>query len=62
MFLRTSGNSADTSLPSVIAIMVFCIDSFLHNELEKLSSGEVVVLPFVGILRAVQGVNTCAKG
>ena len=33
MFLRTSGNSADTSLPKVMAIMVFCMDSFLkHNE------------------------------
>ena len=28
MFLRTSGNKAETSLPSVMAMMVFCIDSF----------------------------------
>jgi hypothetical protein len=31
MFLRTSGNRADTSLPNVIAIIVFCIDSFLTS-------------------------------
>lgn len=32
MFLRTSGNKADTSFPSVIEAIVFCIASFLHNQ------------------------------
>lgn len=31
MFFSTSGNRADTSLPSVIAMIVFCIDSFLNQ-------------------------------
>lgn len=31
MFLRTSGKSADTSLPNVMAMIVFCIDSFLKH-------------------------------
>jgi hypothetical protein len=31
MFLSTSGKRADTSLPSVMAMMVFCIASFLDK-------------------------------
>lgn len=40
MFLSTSGNSAETSLPSVMAIMVFWMDSFLdqHEIVSSLSA------------------------
>ena len=31
MFFRTSGNKAETSLPIVIAAIVFCIASFLES-------------------------------
>jgi hypothetical protein len=52
MFFKTSGNSADTSLPKVMAMMVFWIASFLQYvrmpfqpQKEYFNS-----IPFVGIL------------
>lgn len=53
MFLRTSGNSAETSFPKVMDMIVFWIASFLfknqRGSKNRLSS---TCIPFVGILRA----------
>ena len=50
MFFNTSGNRADTSLPRVIAMIVFCIDSFLQESSVFLQHSPGVLLPFICIL------------
>lgn len=51
MFLRTSGKSAETSLPKVIDMMVFWIASFLDCRQDAFSFSLRHFVPFVGILR-----------
>lgn len=52
MFLRTSGNSAETSLPKVMDMIVFWIASFLVRDQRGSNSPSSSFVPFVGILRA----------
>lgn len=52
MFFRTSGKSAETSLPNVIDMIVFWIASFLDCHQQYLSIALDSSAPFVGILRA----------
>lgn len=53
MFFRTSGNSADTSLPNVIDIMVFWIASFLSYAYCDTSPAlNSKVSPFLGTAKA----------
>lgn len=53
MFFKTSGNKADTSLPSVMAMMVFWIDSFRsYAYCETRPARSSNVSPFRGAAKA----------
>jgi hypothetical protein len=54
MFLRTSGNKADTSFPKVIAMMVFWMDSFRsYAYCETSPALSSNVSPFLGGVNAL---------
>ena len=51
MFFSTSGNRAETSLPIVIAAIVFCIASFLDSIVRSYHyDTRVFALPFICVL------------